>query len=144
MYQKNRESLFDIKTRRKPFLLLSCATRRSYSIDDIHGRNQWHAFVPVSHCLVVIFPENTPWRSIANVGGVLCCCCGASASVDVLVACRGQLEKERSCWYVNDKKKCVASYLTCSLLLIADSSSLVSYKEPVAPVVHLVVTFEYC
>ena len=47
-------------------------------------------------------------------------------SVVVLVVCRGQLGKKRSCWYVIDKKKNVAFYLTCSLLLIADWSSLVS------------------
>ena len=65
-------------------------------------------------------------------------------SVAFLVVCRGQLEK-RSCWYVTDKYFFVASYLTSSLLLIADWSYLliVSYIEPVAPVVYLVVTFEY-
>ena len=44
---------------------------------------------------------------------------GVSVSVAVLVVCRGQLEK-RSCWYVTGNNFCVASYMTCSLLLIAD------------------------
>ena len=56
-------------------------------------------------------------------------------SVGILVVGRGQLEK-RTSWYVTDKLFCAASYLTCSLLLI--------YTEPVAPVVYLAVTFEYC
>ena len=65
-------------------------------------------------------------------------------AVAVLVVCRGQLEK-RSCWFVTDNFFCVSSYLTCSLLLTADWSSLLSYYiETVAPVVNLEVTFEYC
>ena len=56
---------------------------------------------------------------MGGVEDVLCCCCGASVSVAVLVVCCGQLEK-RSFWYVTVKQFFVASHLTCSLLLIAD------------------------
>ena len=58
------------------------------------------------------------------VDGVLCCCCGP------WLRCCGRLtvKCEQSCWYVTDKHVCVASYLTCSiLLLIADWSSLLVF-----------------
>ena len=87
------------------------------------------------------FPRESMERRIGGVEGVLCCCCGASVSVDALVVCRGQLEK-RSCWYVSDKY-CVASYLTCSSLLISDRSPRENHIGPVAPVVNLVAAFVY-
>ena len=67
--------------------------------DGIHGRNQWPAFVPVSHRLVVLVLEKTLRRSIGGVEGVLCCCCGACLRCysNVPVKCT------RSCWYGTDK-----------------------------------------
>ena len=42
------------------------------SVDSIHGRNQCHALVPVSHRLVYFFPEKTLWRNTGGVDGELC------------------------------------------------------------------------
>ena len=37
-------------------------------LDSIHRRNQrWHAFIPVTQCLVFFFTRKTLWR---NTGGV--------------------------------------------------------------------------
>ena len=69
---------------------------------------------------------STENKSIDNVGGVLCCYCGASASVAVLVNCRGQREKARSCWYVTDEY-----FLCCFLLdmLLAADCCLITSSE---------------
>ena len=48
-------------------------------------------------------------KLLDNVRGVLCCWCGASTFVAVLVGCRGRLEKKRSCWHVTDKQFNVSS-----------------------------------
>ena len=64
-------------------------------------------------------PEYSMEKLSDNVPGVPCGCCGASASVAVLVVCRGQLEQKLSFWYLIDKKNGVASNLTWSLPLIA-------------------------
>ena len=105
------------KTRGKIVPVVKLRHAKVVVVDGMHVINQWHAFVPVSHRRVVLFPEKTLWRSIGGVEGVLCCCCGAC-----LRCCFGRLpvKWKRSCWYVTDKYFCVAFYLTCSLLLIAD------------------------
>ena len=99
VYRKTGDNFSTQKIRGNIVPVVKLRHAKVVVVDSIHGRNQWHAFVPGSHRLVVIFPEKTLWRSIGGVEGVLCCCCGAC------LRCRGRLpvDWERSCWYVTDK-----------------------------------------
>ena len=83
-------------------------------VDSIHGRNQWVACIrPVSHRTRLMFfpPEKILWTMACFVVAVV------PDSVNVIV-CRPSASGRVGTQLT--KKVCVASYLTCSLLLIAD------------------------
>ena len=96
VYEKTGNTFSTQITRGKIVPVVELRHAKFVVVDGIYGRNQWHAVVPVSHRVVVIFPENTLWSSIGGVEGVICCCCGAC------LRCCGRLPVnwKRSCWYV--------------------------------------------